>query len=381
MLGQFHNQFDPNNPEDALIIGQRKIRNDWERKFAAHAPTNLDISSWVINPVSIYEEYGISRQDLVIAADDQSLVQSIQRHLLEVYNRRSLIFSPQHAFAIADPDETDQSEERLVYQGVLVFAAIAYDLRVPVVLNRELDVEQFDFFFALKLLKVPQMRMDDFLDFQMKTNFNGNSVLFTRFLRKLLRYVYEELSTLTHADILWYVPTDGWKTSLEEWLDMTGVESRHQTNTKPDLKLASEDRASLPETKKPIQDDINAARFRRALNGLKAIKNKDNLPIISDDDLLYLKEQGPYINLGDTHQKIKLALTRNDKSKVYNFFHWLWDKFAEAKNRGITGYAEYLACYFQDFTGLQLRSLSKSFEPPGLSLKKEFDEAYNNSKD
>ncbi len=61
-----------------------------------------------------------------------------------------------------------------------------------------MDGKEFDFFFALKLIKVPMMEIDDFLDYQLTQSFGGDHEKFKRYLKLLPRYISSELLQLEH---------------------------------------------------------------------------------------------------------------------------------------------------------------------------------------
>lgn len=374
MLNFFHdfvNQLDSQNPEDARIIAQRKTYSDWREKIAAFAPDSSDIQDWEINPVSIYAFYRVSRQDLATFPAPSALVRGIQQHLIEAYHQRGLYFPTEQIYAIADPDETEYLIQRTTYQGILTFMGLGFDLRVPIVMSKDRDGEQFDFFFALKLLNVPVMNIDQFLQYHLEKSFKGDNAGYNRFLNLLLRYISTEMNNL-ESEVFRLELLESVQWGVEEW----------QGISKPEPPLQEENMDSSNEmSKNRIHGKLNDREFRRALNGMRFIIGINGKRVISPEDLEDLKNKGPFIDLLNTKEKITLNIKRGDREKVYGFFHWLWEKHSEKKNTGRMEFAEYLQTYFQDFSSLKLSSIANVLRCASMSERKAYEESYVNSRD
>lgn len=374
MVNIFDGLSHPSNPAHTLIQTQRKTYTEWQEKIAAIAPDDdLEESAWGINPVTIYELHGVRREDLATLPPVSPLVRHIRSHLMEAYQKRRLHFPPDDVYAIADPDETDRSNQRTAFHGVALHLGLGYDFKVPLLLDKNLDGQSFAFFFALRLLKVPRMHLYSFLEYHLRTSFQNDKDAYTTFLKLLRLYLSDELADLEHLGKI-YLFSEDLKSSIAEW-----VASIKEDVARVEEAEIYESEVLPSDSKKPIQDGINLADFRRALSVFKSVKNKHNRPVISDEDLAYLKAQGPYIILDGTQRKIKLQIKNDDKGLIYGFFYWLWCRTGVQRNKGKINYAEYISCYFVDFDGVKIDSIRISLKQRSLEAQKLYYEIFNQS--
>lgn len=370
MVNIFDGLSHPSNPAHTLIQTQRKIYTEWQEKITAIAPDDdLEESAWGINPITIYELFGVRGEDLAALPPVSPLVRHIRSHLVEAYQKRGLHFPPDDVYAIADPDETDRSNQRTAFHGVALHLGLGYDFKVPLLLNKNLDGQSFAFFFALRLIKVPRMHLYSFLEYHLRTSFQNDKDAYTTFLKLLRLYLSDELADLEHLGKR-YPFSEDLKSSIAEW-----AASIKEGVAQVDEVEIYESEVLPSDSKKPIVYDINQTDFRRALSVFKLVKNKHNRSVISDEDLAYLKAQGPYIILDESQRKIRLELYKGDKEKVYRFFHWIWDNIGGSHNDGKEGFAEYIFCYFSDFKA-SISSLSMSLRATSLDEQKRYNEAY-----
>lgn len=140
------------DPEEKLINEQFQIRRAWKEKVDARQPVTIysDDQGLEINTEAILSAHRIYQNEVAKYATDNELLREVADHLRRAYDRRGFSFPRSQASAIADPDQLND-EARILFFGILLWGESAYDLRVPLLLTKQADGKEFDFFFALKL--------------------------------------------------------------------------------------------------------------------------------------------------------------------------------------------------------------------------------------
>ncbi|MCB0572964.1 MAG: hypothetical protein KDC61_00150 [Saprospiraceae bacterium] len=116
---------------------------------------------------------------------------------MQVLELRQLYFPTK--YAIANPDEPDDKTVHLQTIGIFICLNNGFDLNLPVTLNREKDTSDFDLFFAVRLAKIAQISVGDFLDYHLSKSFNDDFEGFRAYLQLLfLRFRSLNLSPKTN---------------------------------------------------------------------------------------------------------------------------------------------------------------------------------------
>lgn len=315
----FDNTLDPTDPKQALIIRQRRIAEGWQDQTEPFRPSfqNLSDEKKSILPVDIYQAYGIDRQDLAIPLKRPSFREKIQDALISAYDKRGLHFPLKNLYAIANPDETDESPSRAIYEGCFNLAGdYCYRMDVPIHLTKEQDGEKFDFFFVLKLAKIPSIEIDSFLDYHRTVNFAGDTTAFCRYLSLLMDGLHE-IAGFDEVIVL----------QLKK--DVIGGWCKLQLPQRPSdsSKLDKENWGQLT----PIFSDMKEEVFRKLIGYLgryeSSKKGSERLPILLESDIELLQQVG-FTLPSDPPMKIKPNLGKGDKALLYFFFYFIWKRNA-----------------------------------------------------
>lgn len=332
------NIFDPSDPEQALITQQRVVAEAWKDQTEPFRPSfqNLSDEMKAILPVDIYQAYGIGRQDLAIPLVTVSFRQRIQATLISAYDHRGLQFPKKNLYAIANPDETDESPERALYEGCFnLMGDSCYRMDVPIHLTKEQDGEAFDFFFILKLARLPLAEIDSFLEYHRTANFDGDTRAFCRYLSVLLVGL-DEMAGFEEVSML-----QSQKDLIEGWCDLQLSQSASDSST-----LDKADWGELT----PIFPDMKVEVFRKFIGYFgryeSARKGNETLPILLESDIELLQQVGFSLPSNPTI-KIKPNLGKGDKALLYFFFHFIWKKNATTLKDSREQVALFINTWFQ----------------------------------
>jgi len=347
------NIFDPSDPEQALITQQRVVAEAWKDQTEPFRPSfqNLSDERKAILPVDIYQAYGIDRHELAVPLNASSLHQKIQTALISAYDKRGLHFPVKHLYAIANPDETDESPERIHYEGCFnLMGDYCYRMDTPIHLTKEQDEEAFDFFFLLKLAKLPLAEIDSFLEYHRTANFDGDTGAFCRYLSVLMDGVHEVVG-FEEAQV-----SQSQKDVVEKWCDLQL--SQRAANS---LKLDKEDWGEL----ESFHSEMTIATYRRliayfgryeSLKKEKVPRSKSKasttespkkfLQLLNESDIELLQDVGLAIP-SKKGKKIKPNIGIGDMSLLYFFFHFIWQHNTGSLTSGRAQMVKYLNCWFE----------------------------------
>ena len=187
------NFLDPRNNEHQQIIKNRKAYQIWEdylkdvndRSQISHLDSEYGLD---IHNINRYY-YNIS----AIALDDTGndpFLDKLRDSTVFIHDSRLIQIPHEIAKAVANPDESDMSDESMNIRGVIYWGSFAYDLKLHLTIDKR-EYENlrstFCLYFALKMSQVELMDIDIFLDYQLEVTFDNNLAEFTRFLTLLIR--------------------------------------------------------------------------------------------------------------------------------------------------------------------------------------------------
>jgi len=347
------NALDPEDSEQALIIQQRVIAEAWQDQTQPFRASFQDLSDErrAILPVGIYQAYGIDRQELAVPLNASSLHQKIQTALISAYDKRGLHFPVKHLYAIANPDETDESPERIRYEGCFnLMGDYCYRMDTPIHLTKEQDEEAFDFFFLLKLAKLPLAEIDSFLEYHRTANFARDTGVFCRYL-SVLTVGLDEIAGFEEVQIL-----QSQKDVIEGWCDLQ-LSQRAASS----LKLDTEDWGEL----ESFHSEMTIATYRRliayfgryeSLKKEKAPRSKSKastienpkkfIQLLNESDIELLQDVGLSLP-SKMGKKIKPNLGIGDMSLLYFFFHFIWQHNTSSLTSGREQMALFINSWFQ----------------------------------
>lgn len=334
----FDDASNPDDPGQARIIRQREIFEAWSERTSSFSPSFEHFSDELkaILPVSIYEVYGVNRADLATPIISDPFLQKIQDSLVSAYDKRGLHFSLKNLHAIANPDELEENPERALYQGCFnLMGDACYQMDVPIVLTKRQDEDAFDFFFLLKLAKLPLTEIDSFLEYHRTANFEGDTQSFCRYL-SVLTESRHEVAGFDKVPML-----QSQKDVVEGWctLQLSQKVSGY-------LKLEKENWGQLT----PIFPQMKEETFRKLIAYFgryeSAIKGNETRPILFESDIELLQQVG-FSLPANPPNKIKPNLGKGDKSLLYFFFHFIWKKNATTSNDTREQVALFINTWFQ----------------------------------
>lgn len=347
------NALDPRDPEQALIIQQRVIADAWQDKTWPFRPSFQSLSDErkAILPVDIYQAYGIDRQDLAIPLEHPSFREKLQAALISAYDKRGLHFPLKHLNAIANPDETDESPSRVLYQGCFNLRGdFCYQMDVPIHLTKEQDEDAFDFFFVLKLAKLLLAEIDPFLEYHRTANFTGDTGAFCRYLSVLTDGLHE-VAGFEEVQV-----SQSQKDVIEKWCDLQL--SQRAANS---LNLDKDDWGELESFHSEMTvvtyrkliayfgryESLKKERAPRSRSKASTIENpKKFLQLLNESDIELLQDVGLSLP-SKMGKKIKPNLGIGDMSLLYFFFHFIWQHNTSSLTSGRTQMAQYVNSWFE----------------------------------
>jgi hypothetical protein len=377
-----NNYFDHRIPEHRKIIENRKIF-DMREEYIKQANNRSNIGS---------EDYDLGLNLRIINETitftgvlatkwvDNDLYQHLVSMTALVHNSRKLQIIQDEAAIIADPDEVDMPEASINGRGVALYGRYAYDLNLDVTLDlREYDSIYlrpcFSFYFALKLSQLEFHYIDDFLAYQLKETFKGNSTLFNRFLTLLIR---QKVQIHTESPEKDYqnrpVLTNEQEESVKEWIEFN-KEKTHFSNDIADKAIVNErlgedkkdDSSTQPNTYQIIHGNFSPIQISHYFSLLGELTNRKGQPLLNNEGVKKLQKMGLALPIHDTFDKIQLNVPKREKNLIYYYFYKLWEKNSEAKNAGKERYAKFIQTIFLDFDDIKLESAKQALRDYDVS--------------
>lgn len=331
----FNDPPNPDDPKQALMIRQRDIFESWSKRTSSFRPSFEHFSEELkaILPVSIYEMYGIDRADLAVPIILDHFLQKIQHSLISGYDKRGLHFSLKNLHAIANPDESEDNPELVLYQGCFnLMGDTCYRMDVPILLTKQQDEDAFDFFFLLKLAKLPLTEIDSFLEYHRTANFDSDTQSFCRYLSVLMEGLHE----IAGFDEV--LLSQSSKDTIIGWCNLQIAPIYSKSN--------KEDWGRLV----PIFPEMKEETFRKLIGYFgryeSAIKGNETLPILLESDIELLQRVG-FSLPSNPPEKIKPNLGKGDKALLYFFFHFIWKKNATTLEDSKGQVALFINTWFQ----------------------------------
>jgi hypothetical protein len=221
------NFFDPRNPEHRAIQENRRIYEEW----TAYVKTVNDRSH--IESTDMDNEFGLNmscinrfyyyQSQLAGYYKDDDFLFKLQYSTAFAYDHRKLNMRPSIAYAVADPDELIDNDERAASYGVMFLGNSAYDITLDVTLDLsdyDWDARTFSLYFALKASKISFVEVSKFLEYQLEQTFKGDLGKFKIFLKALIR----QYRTFEFGDAKREIISQDLSDMIHEWLDIFGSE-------------------------------------------------------------------------------------------------------------------------------------------------------------
>jgi Caspase domain len=136
-----------------------------------------------------------------------------------IYDHRKLKIPKSMAYAVANPDELIETNEIAISYGFMSFGRFAYDMDLDVTLDLSDYKENIDIFclyFALKASQINLVKINRFLEYQLKQTFNDNFSQFRNFLKALMR----QYKTIDVKGVSKEVITQDLADTIQDWLDV-----------------------------------------------------------------------------------------------------------------------------------------------------------------
>ena len=343
----------PDNPRHARVMHQQEIFETWSERAGSFRPSFQQFSDELkaILPVSIYEMYGVNRADLATPIISDTFLQKIQHSLVSAYDKRGLHFSLKNLHAIANPDELEENPERVLYQGCFnLMGDICYQMDVPILLTKQQDEDAFDFFFVLKLAKLPLVEIDPFLEYHRAASFEGDTDSFCRYLSVLMDGLHE----IAGFDAVQVSKSQS--KIIEEWCNLQL--SQRAANS---LQVNKDDWGEL----ESFHSEMSIATYRKliayfgrypSLKKEKAPRSrikvstieapKKFLQLLNESDIELLQDVGLSLP-SKIGKKITPNLGIGDMSLLYFFFHFIWQHNTNSLTSGRMQIALYVNTWFQ----------------------------------
>lgn len=349
----FDDRSNPDDPQHARVMRQQEIFEAWSERAGSFRPSFQHFSEDLkaILPVSIYEMYGVNRADLALPIISDPFLLKIQHLLVSAYDKRDLHFSLKDLHAIANPDEPEENPERVLYQGCFnLMGDTCYKMDVPILLTKQQDEDAFDFFFVLKLAKLPLVEIDSFLEYHRAANFDGDTELFCRYLSVLMDGLHE-IAGFDAVQV-----SESQSKIIEEWCNLQL--SQRAANS---LQVNKDDWGEL----ESFHSEMSIAAYRKLIayfgrypslkkervprSRIKASTiepSKKFLQLLNETDIELLQDVGLSLP-SKIGKKIEPNLGIGDMSLLYFFFHFIWQHNTNSLTSGRKQMALYVNSWFQ----------------------------------
>jgi hypothetical protein len=218
------NFFDPRNPEHRAMQENRRINEEWEDYLKtvndrSHIDSTDMDNEFGLNMSIINREYYHQPQLAGPYKGDDFLLK-LQSYTAFTHDHRKLAMHPSIAYAVAEPDELIDNDEKAASYGVMFLGSFAYDMTLDVTLDLtdyDWDASIFSLYFALKASKINFVKVSKFLEYQLAETFKGDFRKFKVFLKALMRqYRTIEVGLTAEREVISQDLAD----TINEWIEV-----------------------------------------------------------------------------------------------------------------------------------------------------------------